>query len=401
MNSPTDVLAAATDTRPAAGTTTAPDFTFAAGAYTLTCRGSRRTITTPAADRGALLAEVEAAMLTERESGHPHPLVVGAIPFDPRRPSRLLVPEHTTWEVAEGDPVAPDPGASAAELVDNTAAGYRAAVAEALARIEQGLVDKVVLARTVDALLPTGYDVGRVWARLRAANRDGFTYGVRLADGDHLVGASPELVAGTQGDRFRSHPLAGSAPRGATAAEDERITAALLASEKDRVEHAVLVDEVAANLAAVADEIRLPDGPRPFATARMWHLGTEIAARLHPGVGSLEAALALHPTAAVCGRPTEAAAALIGALEPEERGFYAGLIGWTDGHGNGTWALALRCAQIGGDRARMYAGAGIVAGSDPDAELAETTAKLRTMADALGLATGKRDQSDQSTEPVR
>lgn len=384
MTAPLDVLAAPADDGAAEATST-PEFTFAAGAYTLTCRGSRRVITTPAARRDALLAEVETALSAERDHGHPHPLVVGAIPFDPRRPSRLLVPEHTTWEVADGEPVAPVARTEAAEVVDTSAAAYLAAVAEAVERIDRGVVDKVVLARTVDAAVPTGLDVEQVWSRLRAANRDGFTYRVHLADGDHLVGASPELVAGTQGDRFRSHPLAGSAPRGATDEEDARITAALLASAKDRAEHAVLVDEVSANLAAVAHDVRLPSGPSPCATARMWHLGTEISARLRPGVNALSAALALHPTAAVCGRPTDVAAELVSALEPVDRGFYAGLVGWMDGHGNGTWALALRCARIGGDRARMYAGAGIVAGSDPAAELAETTAKLRTMADALGL----------------
>lgn len=379
----------ATEGHPRAADSRPADFVFGAGAYTLTCRGHRRAITTPADQPDALLAELRAALAHEIETGHPHPLVVGAVPFDPRLPARLFVPEHTTWAVGDEQPGVVDaPPAAGARLVDTTGEDYRAAVAHAVSRIRAGELDKVVLARVIEAHAPTSYDVDVVWARLRAADPDGFTFSVRT-DGGHLVGASPELVAGTQGDLFRTRPLAGSARRGATPAEDEQITSALLVSPKDRAEHAVVVDEVVANLSPVSRDLRVPDAPRAYPTARMWHLGTEIAATLRPGVTSLEAALALHPTAAVCGQPRDRAAGLIAELEPTGaggRGCYAGLVGWMDAHGNGTWALALRCAEISGRRARLFAGAGIVADSDPAAELAETSQKLRTMLDALGLS---------------
>lgn len=356
--------------------------TFGAGAYTLTCTGARHTVTTPAADADALRRDVAGALAAEGAAGHPHPMVVGVVPFDTTQPSRLFVPERTSWEVDE-QAAAALPAPRRTRLLDRSGDSFKAGVTEAVSLIRAGALEKVVLSRTVEVTSDTGFDVPGIRERLRRLNGESFTFSVGLGQCS-LVGASPELVAASQGELVQVCPLAGSAARGADAEEDERIVAALLASAKDRAEHRVVVEQVTADLVPVLTDLRAPETPAAYPNARLWHLGTRISGRLRPGRTSLDVALALHPTAAVCGHPSDVAGQVIARLEPHRRGAYAGLVGWMDVHGNGTWALALRCAEVRGCTATLFAGAGIVAGSDPSAELAETTHKLGTMLDALG-----------------
>ncbi|HEY1135188.1 MAG TPA: chorismate-binding protein, partial [Nocardioides sp.] len=204
-----------------------------------------------------------------------------------------------------------------------------------------------------------------------------------------VVGASPELLVARTGAAVRSTPLAGSVPRAADPREDARRRAALVASAKDADEHRVVVDAVAAALAPVCAELVVPERPEVVGTDTMWHLATPVRGRLtdppDPRCSVLHLAQALHPTPAVCGEPRAAAYALVEALEPRERGALTGVVGWVDGRGDGVAALVIRSAVVGSDGVRLYAGAGIVAGSDPEAEVRETAAKLRTMARALGV----------------
>ncbi|HEY1178918.1 MAG TPA: isochorismate synthase, partial [Phytomonospora sp.] len=204
-----------------------------------------------------------------------------------------------------------------------------------------------------------------------------------------LVGASPELLVRRRGRVVTAHPLAGSRPRTGNPGRDAAATAELLACDKDRREHAFVVDAIAAALAPYCANVDAPATPGVTATGAMLHLGTLITGELRDeGVSALELACALHPTPAVCGTPTAHARELIGRVEGFERGFYAGMVGWTDRSGDGEWAVAIRCAEVDGDRLRLYAGAGIVPGSQPRAELAETRAKFRTLLGALGVETG-------------
>ncbi|GIU97495.1 MAG: putative isochorismate synthase MenF [Actinomycetota bacterium] len=260
---------------------------------------------------------------------------------------------------------------------------YAAAVRVAVERIRAGGLRKVVLARTIEVRAGRPLDARLLLHRLRAVEPDAYAFAVP-ADGGVLVGASPELLVARQGLRVRANPLAGSAPRAADASEDRAIARALARSAKDREEHAIVVEAVAAALGPLCRELRWDPTPRPIATANVWHLSTRFVGTLRePGPSALDLARALHPTPAVGGEPAAAALAAIEALEPFDRGAYAGPVGWVDGAGDGVWAIALRCALLVGERATLYAGAGIVAASDPAAELAETDRKFRAFLDAL------------------
>jgi isochorismate synthase EntC len=186
-----------------------------------------------------------------------------------------------------------------------------------------------------------------------------------------------------QGRVATSRPMAGTVPRGATAAAEADGLARLTGSPKEAVEHRLVVDAVAEGLAKVADRVEVAP-PEVVRLATVAHLATEITANLTgPLPTALELAGLLHPTPAVGGSPRDAALAAIAALEPFDRGCYAGPVGWVDRTGDGEWAVALRCATLDGRRASLLAGAGIVPGSDPDAEWDETEHKLRAMLEVL------------------
>lgn len=257
--------------------------------------------------------------------------------------------------------------------------GWLSAVAEATRRIEAHHLDKVVLARDHLLWSERPFDVRgivqRLWARFPSCH----TFHV-----DGLVGATPELLLARHGDIVRSRVLAGTAARGADADADAAIGVRLLESQKDRAEHALAVASVVDVLGPRCVELDVR-GPHLLRLDNVQHLATDVVGRLGPDrPTSLELVGALHPTAAVGGSPRPAALATIAELEGMGRGRYAGPVGWTDASGDGEWGIALRCAQIDGSRARLFAGAGIVAGSLPEEELAETRLKLAAMRGVLG-----------------
>jgi isochorismate synthase len=241
----------------------------------------------------------------------------------------------------------------------------------------------VVLARTIEVDAGRVLDPRLLVHRLRAVDPDAYAFAVPT-DAGVLVGASPELLVLKRGTEIRSNPLAGSAPRSGDAEEDRELARGLDASAKDREEHAIVVDAVAEALRPFCDELRWDPEPVLLQTANVWHLSTRFRGALRdPAISVLELVAALHPTPAVGGTPRTEALAAIAELEPFERGRYAGSVGWVDANGDGAWALALRCAELRGETAILYAGAGIVADSDPASELDETDRKFRSFLDAL------------------
>jgi isochorismate synthase len=263
------------------------------------------------------------------------------------------------------------------------AADYEKAVAAATDRIRAGELRKVVLARTIEVEAGRALDPRRLAHRLRAVNPDAYTFAMPV-DGGVLVGATPELLVSRRGLAVDSNPLAGSAPRSGDLDEDRANADALRASAKDREEHALVVDAVLATLRPLCDQLTWDLEPVLLETPNVWHLSTRVAGRLkEPAPSALALALALHPTPAIAGTPTEAALSAIAELEAFDRGAYAGPVGWVDADGDGEWAIALRCALLDGDHATLYAGAGIVAASDPAAEADETERKFRAFLDAL------------------
>jgi isochorismate synthase len=252
---------------------------------------------------------------------------------------------------------------------------------------------KVVLARALRLAADAPLDARAVLRRLVATDPAAYGYLVDLsAAGGHysgmaLVGASPELLVARDGDRVTCQPFAGSAPRAADPELDAAAGAALADSAKNRHEHQLVIDAMREALQPLCSDLTIAPTPRLTRTSAVWHLSTPINGRLRDtSITAMDLALTLHPTPAVGGVPTDAAAQLIAALEGD-RGFYAGAVGWCDQHGDGRWVVSLRCAQLAADRrtALAHSGGGIVAESDPDDEVAETTTKFVTILTALGV----------------
>ena len=255
-------------------------------------------------------------------------------------------------------------------------------VEESIDAINRGTMDKVVLARSVIVRADVAAAPFDLVLRLRSAYPGCFAFGWQEADST-FVGATPELLVERRGDLVRSQPLAGSAPRGEGEDEDRAIGETLMASKKDRYEHAVVVDDIITRLSPITGQLRAPTTPALLKMANVQHLATEIEGVLASPRSVVEVAGALHPTPAVAGVPLTEALAFIGKSEGIDRGWYSGGVGWVDVYGNGQIAVALRCALIRGDTAHLYAGAGIVAGSHPERELEETRLKFRPLLNLL------------------
>lgn len=255
---------------------------------------------------------------------------------------------------------------------------FKNAVQLAVSAIAAGEVEKVVLARDINAKIDASFDLRPVLKSLAEKYPTCWVYSV-----DGMFGASPELLVRVAHGQVSARVLAGTAGRGTDPAIDAAISAALATSEKNTTEHAFAVDSLVNSLAPFC--IHVDADPKPFSLAlpNLWHLASDVHGVLRNDASVLDLAAALHPTAAVAGTPRLEAQRLLAKLEGFDRGRYAGPVGWIGADGDGEWAIALRGAQIEGDSIRAFAGGGIVAGSEPEAELAETELKFQPMRDAL------------------
>lgn len=344
--------------------------------------------TTVVRAEGALtpVAEADALSLAQLRGS----AVVGLIPFDPGAPAQLAVPDRWVREdipLPAGDTV-DQPAPALVEGIDSDV--YRAAVAHAVELMNRGQLDKVVLARLLRVQYEQELNLPHLFDTLRAQQQRATVFSAQLPNGNYLMGASPELVFQTEGSAFRTVPLAGSAARTAApgSTDDAQIGEALMRSAKDRAEHATVVNDIRQRLEALTVQMDVPAVPSLISTPQLWHLSTPVTGQLLPGVSSLQAARAIHPTPAICGTPTDLARELIEELEPFDRGFFGGLVGYMDAKGQGSWYLVLRCAEVAPQEATLFAGAGIVKDSTPANEHAETATKLGTFARALGLNLG-------------
>jgi isochorismate synthase len=321
-------------------------------------------------------------------------IVLGALPFDPTAPAALYEPEavHFTDALPDWDS-SPLPAVLDRETLPPGPV-HRERVAEAIRRLRdpQIPIDKVVLARALRLIADAPWDVRTVLRRLADADPAATVYLADLspAGGAHsgtaLVGASPELLVARKGEMVICQPFAGSAPRSADPQIDQANAAALAASAKNRHEHQLVVDVMRQALDPLCVDLQIAEEPQLHGTDALWHLSTPVRGRLREKqTTAIDLALTLHPTPAVGGVPTDRAAALIGELEGD-RGFYAGAVGWCDGNGDGRWVVSIRCAVLSADRqtALASAGGGIVAESDPDDEVDETTTKFKTILTGLG-----------------
>jgi len=260
-------------------------------------------------------------------------------------------------------------------------ATYLRAVAAIRDAVQRGEITKAVVARDVFVESSEPISVHALLRRLRASFGSSYRYSI-----DGLVGASPELLVARNGDDVSSNPLAGTTPRTGDPATDTRLAAELRASEKNQIEHRVVIDMVHDTLLPWCSYLDWQPEPEVVAVANVQHLGTRIEGKLSlPLPHVVQLMQALSPTPALGGHPRDAALALLAQHEGLARGRYGGSVGWCDRHGNGTWAVTIRCAEVSADRrvARLFAGGGIVAQSDPQSELAETQAKFQAMLAAI------------------
>lgn len=335
-------------------------------------RGAARTIVVPP---GPDLVERFAAAASDalREDT---PLLIGAVPFSPQTQAILTVPEAVSNDAAPLPLPVPSPAAPSTLRCEPfpEASQYEREVAAALALIASGELRKIVLARMLIAHAERPFDRRRLIATLRASEPTAATFAVQ-----GFFGATPELLIRRTGDQIQTQPLAGTSRH-----VDDPSGSRLLSSEKERDEHRVVVDAVRAALQPITATLDVPAEPSLVATSSLWHLGTTITGTLaEQSTTALDLVAALHPTPAVCGIPVERARATIHGMERFDRMLYAGAVGWMDAHGDGEWFVALRCAEVRGRLAMLFAGAGIVAGSKPAEERAETDAKFRPMLAAL------------------
>lgn len=367
----------------------------------------------------------------------PWPCALGALPFDRGAPSALVVPatvigrtvDGRVWRtdvtlrerlrraapgpsIQAGAPTSPsdavpraprgtvprprgrgETAGRTAHVTEVPAGGaYAAMVARALQDIGAGAISKVVLSRSVDVQLPRRVLASAVLDALWDGDDALSPYSAPTPAG-RLVGASPELIVGRLGRSVTSHAFAGTAalPSDGVHGSRAEIASRLVTSVKDRVEHALVVEEIARALAARCESVSVPDEPSVVDLRSDARLGTLIRATLPEappgatsGAGSaLELLTLLHPTPAVGGVPRDAALERIAELEARPRGYWAGVVGWADGQGDGEWVLAIRNVLLDGGTASVRAGAGVVAGSEPLAELRETTVKLTAALEAV------------------
>jgi menaquinone-specific isochorismate synthase len=281
-------------------------------------------------------------------------------------------------------PAFTDPAAREAAVAEVGQAGaYVQAVRSALSQIVDGAFAKIVLARAKDVTAGVPLHPLRVLNGLRQRFSDCYAFSIANGRGQSFIGASPERLLRVEAGELLTEAMAGSARRGATASEDAAFAAALARDDKELREHALVLDEIVRRLEALGLAPEHPGRPGVRRYANVQHLHTPIRAALQGGVRAIDAVAALHPTPAVGGFPRDAAVPRIRGLEGFPRGLYAGALGWMDVRGNAEFFVGLRSALIDGNRARLYAGAGIVQGSSPEKEAAETELKFRAMQEAL------------------
>lgn len=356
------------------------------------------------ADRSGGVAEAQSVLAgvgRGTDASAPPLVAFAALPFDPDAPGELIVPEvlldrrtdGSRWlTVLDGSPVdtamarlvacaEPPPQPTSHELTSVLAPEVwrDEIVAVVRDRIAAGELDKAVLARELRLRTDRPIDITEVVGRLCDTHPAAMVFSI-----EGFVGASPELLVSRHGDVVAAHPLAGTAPRRADPEADRSGAADLLASTKDQWEHRIVIEWFLDELLGFTSYVDAEPEPTIISLPNVHHLGTRIEGRLSsPPASVLELVAALHPTPAVGGRPQQAALSIIAETERADRGRYAGPVGWVDATGDGAFAVGIRSAEIDGTTARLFAGVGVVADSDPAAELAETRAKFGAMMGAL------------------
>ncbi len=357
---------------------------------------------------GATKAQESLSSITSVSEGgeSDHGLVAfAAFPFDPQAPGELIVPRILVRRMSDGElwvttssegalslteaveevialseqQEAPTPTCAEVESLISPERWRDELVTEVIGRIRAGDLEKMVLAREVLISMDVEINVPQVIGNLVSTNPNAMVFSI-----EGFVGASPELLVSRTGDLVQAHPLAGTAIRLADEEKDRKSKAYLLDSVKDHFEHRITIEWLLNELLPFCSYVDADPEPRVISLPNVHHLATNVHGHLSlPAASVLELVAALHPTPAVAGKPQAEAIDMIAKIEKTGRGMYAGPVGWVDANGNGAFAVGIRSAHIVGREARLFAGVGIVADSDPQSELDETHGKFQTMQSAI------------------
>lgn len=368
-----------------------PEFLYLSDFFSLSANGCFKQIDSCAAEEVELEKQLAQAFIAAKEADIVAPIIVGIIPFDKTQPSMLYVPQEYNFfsKTLFADQIGAktNPATKMVKCVSvPEEKQYKNMVAKAIAQLQQHKLSKIVLSRIVNIELSHAIDASTILVNLLNQNPSVYHFLAQLSDDSTLVGASPERLLRKQGDKIYVNPLAGSACRCSDNQVDIEQGQKLLTSSKDLYQHKLVIDDLKQRLAPLCVTLDVPDKPSLIHTDTMWHLSTTIIATLtKTDTNALLLASQLHPTPALCGFPTQMAKQMIHQLEPHERGAFGGIIGWCNEVGDGEWAVIIRSGIVKQQHITLFAGAGIVAASNLDAEWRETSAKLETMLSSLGI----------------
>lgn len=365
-----------------------PQFIFTSRGRSLIASGVTCTISNKGLDQDRFIETIKSKLNELKAAGQENPVVIGSIPFDTEADTELFIPKNSHFSSAPLPKTASNNDINQLVSLSQVTGEehFKGAVDKALLLSEHTDLDKVVLSRAIDVQTSTKLNANDMASVLYQQNPSAYIFSIPQSDGSVLVGASPELLVRKENDQVSSNPLAGSRKRTDSSVSNQEISEELWKCEKDRYEHKLVADAVYKHLKPFCQTLSKPETPSIIETSAMLHLSTKVDGTLSSEDTSvLELAYALHPTPAICGIPPELAKATIQSLEGYERAQFCGAVGWMDAQGNGEWVVTIRCGVIKQNSIRLYAGAGIVKGSDPSAEFNETEAKLNTMLTALGL----------------
>ncbi len=366
-----------------------PQFIFTSQHKVLTATGIKKTLSNEGLSTSEFIKSVKYHLNDLKNKGHKNPIAIGSIPFDIHHKTEFFVPNSSVFSDSF-TPSSNIENSDTTKLISlSQVTGekhFKGAVNKALSLSENTQLNKVVLSRAIDVQTSGTLNAQTMARVLYQQNPSAYVFSIPQSNGTVLVGASPELLVKKQDSKVSSNPLAGSRKRTAIAKQNNALSEELWSCSKDRFEHKLVADAVYQNLKPFCNEINNPNAPSIIETSAMIHLSTKIDGTLaSPNISALDLAYALHPTPAICGTPANLAKATIQHLEGYERAQFCGAVGWMDADGNGEWVVTIRCGLIQQNSIRLYAGAGIVQGSDPAAEFNETEAKLNTMLTALGF----------------
>ncbi|MFC0821273.1 isochorismate synthase [Moraxella marmotae] len=339
-----------------------------------------RMISVPAINIDCLLSSIKQSLSELSHHGR-KPIAMGAIPFDTQKPSFIGI--YSDYKKLNYDNITLDTksnlqASSCSHIIPQEK--FKNLVKEACINIQKQNFEKVVLSQAIDICFNKDILLNDFWNNLVYKNRDAYNFSMPIDKHSYLFGATPELLISKHDGQVKSNPLAGSRKKSDNIFQNIGIKNELLSSQKDIYEHLIVAKNVQQVLGQYCKKLDFNKSPTILETSTMLHLSSAFTGELFDKtISSLELALALHPTPAVCGLPIRPAREFILNKEGYDRELYTGIVGWMDSAGNGEWAIAIRCGMVKESSLRLYAGAGIVTDSQPDLEWKETQAKMQTI----------------------